>query len=257
MSNPYLLYDSVFLDGTPTATSTAAGDFSVLNVRDYRSYTHYKAAAAGTIYITVDTASTATAADTMGIYNHNLGTAASTIAVECSTNNSTWAVALAGFTPTDDYAIMKPFTEKANFRYWRLKMETAAVAPQCAIAMIGSRITFPNKPLAPLSKYSMGMETVSTKGKAGHILGQQIRFRPLTMSFTFPPSENNYTWWATTFKAFYRSHQLKPFFFCLDYDNFPGDVFWVSLSPGQKFELQMQLLTRVESFNLSMEGVAE
>jgi len=256
MSNPYLLYDNIFDDGTPAATSTAAG-YSVLNIRDFRSYTHYKAAAAGTIYITVDTASTATAADTLGIHTHNLGTAASTVAVECSTNNSTWAVALADFTPTDNYAIMKSFTEKANFRYWRLKMETAAVAPQCAIAMIGSRITFPNKPLSPLTKYSIGRETVTSKSKAGHIIGQQIQFKPLSMSFTFPPVESNYTWWSTTFKTFWNTHGLKPFFFCLDYDNFPGDVFWVSLSNNQRYELNMQFLTRVETFNLSLEGIAE
>lgn len=254
MANPYILYDSVFLDAVPTATNTATG-YSVLNIRDYRSYTYWKATGFGTLYLTVN-AGGAVACDTLGIMSHNLGTAAAAVSVEYSSDGAAWSEALAAFNPTDDYAILKTFTTQTK-QYWRLKIVTAAVTPQLAICMIGARMTFPNKPLAPLTKYSIGMQTTSTQSKAGHIIGQQVRYNPLSMSFTFPPVESNYTWWSTTFKTFYRNHQLKPFFFCLDYDSFPGDVFWVSLTQSQQFALQMQFTTRVETFTLNMEGIAE
>lgn len=45
MSKPKFLYDSRFDDATPVASSTAAGDFNVLNLRDWRPYTWWKPSA--------------------------------------------------------------------------------------------------------------------------------------------------------------------------------------------------------------------
>lgn len=254
MAYPYLLYKNVFDDGTPTATNTATG-YDVLNIRDSRAYTYWKATGFGTLYLTVN-AGSAKSCDTLGIFSHNLGTASASVSVEHSPDGAAWTEVLAAFTPTDDYAILKTFTS-ASKQYWRVKIVTAAVTPMLAICLLGARIEFPSKPLAPLSKYAIGHETVSTKSKSGHILGQQVMYDTLSMSFTFPPAESNYTWWSTTFKTFWDDHQLKPFFFCLDYTLFPADVFWVSLSASQKYALNMQFSTRVENFTLSMEGIAE
>jgi hypothetical protein len=258
MSGTYILYDSRFNDGTPTATNTATG-YSVLNIKDYRSYTLWKATGSGTLYLTVD-CSTAKAADTLGIFYHNLGTAAASVSVECSSDNfaADTTVALAGFNPSNDYAILKTFSSVTK-RYWRLKIVTAAVTPQLAICLIGERITFPSGPLAPLNKYTIGIESEIEHSKAGHILGTVVRYHPVKLSYVFPPSESNYTWWSVTFKAFWNNHGklLKPFFFCLDYGNFPDDIFWVNLTKDMQYILNMILGNRVETFTLNMEGVAE
>jgi hypothetical protein len=53
MANPIVLYDNRFDDGTPAATDTAAG-YSVLNIRDWKTYTFWKGTAADPMYLTVD-----------------------------------------------------------------------------------------------------------------------------------------------------------------------------------------------------------
>jgi len=256
MASPYILYINNFNLGTPTATNTEAG-YSVLNIKDLRSYTYWKATGSGTLYLTIN-CSSATAADTLGIFSHNLGTASAAVSVESSSDGAAWTERLAAFNPADDYAILKTFSS-VSAQYWRVKIVTAAVVPYLAICILGARITFPNKPHAPLDKYSIGMEVVNAKSKTGNILGNVVKYNPLSLSFMFPPSESNYTWWSTTFKTFWNNHGslLKPFFFCLDYDTFPGDVFWVTLSTNQKYRLNMVFSTRIETFNLDMEGVAE
>ena len=78
-------HDSRYLDGTPVATDTDSDEeFNALNVRDLRRYTQWKAATTGQKYITVDTGSTGSAVDALGIRGHNLGTAAASIVVESS-----------------------------------------------------------------------------------------------------------------------------------------------------------------------------
>ncbi len=56
---PMILSDNRFLDNTPTATDTAT-DFDVNNIGDLRTWTQWKAASAGTKYLTVQSALTNT-----------------------------------------------------------------------------------------------------------------------------------------------------------------------------------------------------
>lgn len=53
MANPLILYDNVYDDGTPTATVTAGG-YSVLFIKDWKTYTFWKGDATDPTYITVD-----------------------------------------------------------------------------------------------------------------------------------------------------------------------------------------------------------
>ncbi|MFA5354963.1 MAG: hypothetical protein WC291_12095, partial [Thermodesulfovibrionales bacterium] len=151
MALPTILSDNRFLDGIPTPTNTAAG-YDVLNIRDYRTYTAWRAASAGTRYITVD-CGTAKSADCLGIISHNLATAACTVSVQSSPDNSTWTTRLTGFVPSTDKAVFKTFTSYSA-RYWRIKLVTASVAPQLAVVMLGVRLTFPYPADAPMVPYS-------------------------------------------------------------------------------------------------------
>mgnify|MGYP007051340092 CR=1 len=86
---------------------------------------------------TID-AGSAVAADTLCLTAHNLSTAGATVSVEYSATGA-WAgeevEALAGFTPADDGSLMKLFAS-ATAQYWRLKIVSASVVPEIAIAML-------------------------------------------------------------------------------------------------------------------------
>ena len=53
MANPIVLYDNRFDDGTPVATVTEGG-YSVLNIRDWKTYTFWRGDATDPTYLTVD-----------------------------------------------------------------------------------------------------------------------------------------------------------------------------------------------------------
>lgn len=86
--NPIIMYESMLNDCIPTATSTAT-DYDVLNLRDLRLFTYWKAT--GTTdpqYITCDVGSGNTkAADSLAIIGHNLNAAGASVTLQCSTDD--------------------------------------------------------------------------------------------------------------------------------------------------------------------------
>lgn len=106
MALPIILYDNRFSDGTPTATDTAQG-FSVLNVRDMRTYTYWKAASVGTKYLTVDCGSPMNA-DCLGIIGHNLGSIGAEAVLQGSSDNfASDLIEPVAIRPKTDTAILK------------------------------------------------------------------------------------------------------------------------------------------------------
>jgi hypothetical protein len=254
MATPIILADNRFLNGTPTATDTATG-YSVFNLRDLKSFTSWKAASSGTKYLTVDCGS-AKAADTLGIFKHNLGTAAATVSVESSPDNSTWTNRLTGFVPGSDKAILKNFTTQ-TYRYWRVKIVTASIAAQVAEVMLGSRITFPYPPETPFTPASLKIEAETTKSKTGQLLGMVVRFKPYTISARW--SALSRSWVDATFRPFFEDYasELKPFFWAWDLDTFPSDVRFVTIDPEMSMETPVSILATYDSVSLEMIGVKE
>lgn len=254
MANPIILYDSRFMDGTPTATDTAAG-FSVLNIKDYRTYTFWKAASSGTKYITIDCAG-AKSANCLAIIAHNLYTAGATVSVESSPDNSNWTVRLAEFTPASDKALLKIFTD-ASAPYWRIKIVTASMAAQIGVVFLGARMDFPYPPDAPYIPYTEGIEAETSIGKTGHILGSTIKFKPLELTARF--SNLTRTWVLNTFKVFWDTHasDLKPFFYAWDIDAYPDMVFFVAVDDGSKYQTPVSILQYIDSIELRMRGAKE
>lgn len=252
--NPIILYDNRFNDGAPTATDTAAG-FSVLNIRDYRTYTFWRAASAGTKFITIDCGS-AKSADCLAIIGHNLRTANATVSVESSPDNVTWTVRLAGFTPSSDKAFLRIFTS-ASARYWRIRIVTASIAPQLAVTMLGVMLTFPYPPDAPYVPYSEGIEVESSRGKTGHLLGNIINFKSINISARF--SNLTRDWVMNNFKPFWDNHasDLNPFFYAWDIDVYPEMVFYVSVDDGSRYRMPVSVLSYIDSIELEMQGVKE
>jgi hypothetical protein len=253
MADPIVLADNRFLDGTPTATDTAAG-YDVLNIRDLKEFTSWKAASAGTKYLTVDCLGYT--ADALGIKKHNLSTAAAAVSVESSNNGTDWTQRLAPFTPANDKAILKLFT-LATGAYWRVKIVTVGLAPQIAVCMLGERITFPFSPDAPYVPASEGIESESIKSKTGVPLGSIVRFKPYRITPRWTTVTRSFV--ETYFLPFWNDYasNLSPFFFAWDLTAYPSDVRFVSVPKDYSFETPVSVLAYYDSITLPMEGVKE
>lgn len=248
---PIILYDSRFLDGVPAATDTADG-YDVLHIRDFRNYTFWKAASAGTKYITVD-CTEAKYADTLAIFSHNFKTASASVSVESSSNGSDWTERLAGFVPASDKVIFKLFTS-VSARYWRVKIITAAIAPQTAVIMLGQRLTFERYIHGDFDPAPESIEAESSIGKTGHLLGSVIKNIQIEIDANWRNLSD--TWIRNTFKPAWDAHisKLYPFFFAWDYDRYAADVCYVVLQDKQ---LSMPYNPIRRNLKLNMTGVKE
>lgn len=254
MANPIIICETRFKDGALTATDTAAG-YDVMNVIDYRTYTFWKAASAGTKYITVDCGSDKSA-DSLGIIGHNLKTANATVSIESSPDNAVWTERLAGFTPTSDKAFVKLFTQ-ATARYWRLKLIAASTAPYLAAVLLGNKLQFPFPPDTPYVPYKESVEAESKRSKKGHLLGSVVEFKTIEITARFSHIER--TWVENSFKSFWDGHasDMKPFFYAWDLDAYPDMVFFVKCKDEARYEMPVSVLQYVDVIEIEMEGVKE
>lgn len=153
---PKCLYENRLDDGTPAASTTAAG-YSVLNLRDWRAYTWWKPTALPAT-VTVDCGS-AKAADYWAVYGHDLATQGCTIELRGSTDNfSASNVLVDTVTPSTDAAFVRHFAS-ATYRYWRLRITGAASMPSLAIASVGVAMDIPaylSEGFDPLGLYAPG-----------------------------------------------------------------------------------------------------
>jgi hypothetical protein len=254
MQTPIILYDNRLTDGTPAATDTAAG-YDILNILDLRTYTQWKAASSGTKYITIDCGS-AKSADCLAVIGHNLYTAGATVSVESSSDNVTWTQRLAGFTPTSDKAFMKLFVS-ASARYWRIKIITAAIAAQIAVALLGVKIQFEYPPETPYTPYAETAAADVERSKNGHILGVSTYNPVLNLQAQFGLVSR--TWLDAYYIPFWQNHArlFKPFFFVWDLDTYSADVFFVSIGDDASLETPFSVLTYTDVLSLKMRGVRE
>lgn len=209
-----LLHDSRFDDATPAASSTAAGEFNVLNVRDWRPYTWWKAAAMPAT-ITVDCGS-ARSADYFVLWGHDLGSVGATVQCRGSTDNFVGSdVLVASSTPANDLPLLVAFGA-VSYRYWRLRF-TGATAPQVAIAAIGAALALPRR-LAlgfdPLARAAAGQ---STRSEGGHPLGASVVFEEWSAQIAV--RNVSWSWLRSTFLPAWKGHlRAAPFVLAWDPD---------------------------------------
>jgi hypothetical protein len=255
---PFILYNNIF-DNTVTATDTeSSGDYAAAYIQDLRSFTYWKAASVGTKYLTID-AGAATAADTLAIYSHNLGTASATVSLESSTTGA-WGgeevEQVAGFVPTSDVVQLKTFTE-ATIRYWRVKIVTAGVAAEVGVCVLGSRMDFPVYPDSPFTPLSESINATAEISKGGHLLGVTSRFSPIdiSVSFTWPPM----SFIDGDFNTFWENHgrQLKPFFWVPNLTQWATKIYFVRFPESFSLEAPQSDTTNADTLELQFEGTAE
>jgi len=243
MAKPKFLYDSRFNDATPVASSTAAGDFNVLNLRDWRPFTWWKPASIPAT-VTVDSG-TAKARDYFLIYAE-----AGTYEARGSTDNfSASNVLLATIVLTATGLALAVFNS-ASYRYTRLTIPSGA-APVVAIAVIGAALEAPvwfENSFNPIDREPHGH---TNRNEDGHALGTVVFFE--SGEHDIDLKNVSWSWARDTFLPAWKSHlRGSPFGLIWDSD-LPGDVRLVAAGEKLSVPHRAGSLCDVE---IDVEGVA-
>ncbi len=225
-TNPIILYANELPNAASiTVTSEAAG-YPKENAYDYLPWDAWMAAAAGTVYYTVDMGS-AVSMDAWGAFRHTLGTNGASIQAQYSTTG-----AFAGEEVNVGSAVSPSSTEPflrafgaVSARYWRFKIISASAASEIAGIFLGTRMDMQeglrpgyvpdtNKP-----RYSR----ISNVSEAGNLLGGSSRKMMISGILHFDLLDRS--WIETNWEPFVRHFESgKGWLYCADIDNYPNEV---------------------------------
>lgn len=222
---PKILHDNRLDNGTPVASSTASGDYSVLNLRDFRPYTYFKPASLPAT-ITVDCGS-AQAASYWAVYGHDFFTRGNTVELRASTDNFAASnVLVDSVTPASNAAFARYFTS-VSYRYWRLTI-TGGTAPTLAIAAIGAEFDIPAyfaNGFDPLGRVIKGQYN---RSEVGHPLGRTVKFEEWAESLKFELV--TWAWVRDSWLPVWRTHvRDEPFLLQWNYVDYPGELYLVAV----------------------------
>lgn len=227
---PKMLYNSRLDDATPVASTTATG-YSVLNLRDWRSYTAWQPTALPAT-VTVDCGS-AVAADYWLIYGHDLFTQGCTIEVRGSTDNFAASNVLVDtVTPASNANFVRHFAS-ASYRYWRFRITGAATMPSIQIAAVGVAMDIPaylSSGFDPIGREPMG---AFSRSETGQPLGRTVQWEKWSQDLTFEAL--TWTWLRDTWEPAWDAHLLNdPFVFQWDPSGHAAEIFLVNTEGGFK-----------------------
>lgn len=222
---PKILHDNRLDDGTPAASSTAAGDYSVLNLRDWRNYTWWKPSALPAT-VTVDCGS-AKSVSYWAIYGHNLFSNGCTIELRGSTDNfSASDVLVDSVAPASDSAFVR-FVSPVSYRYWRLRILNGT-APSLAIAALGAETDIPAYLATGFDPIGRTVHGQYNRSEAGYPLGRALKFEDWTESLKF--EYLTWSWIRSTWLAAWRAHvRDDPFLFLWDPINHADELYLVAV----------------------------
>lgn len=249
--NPFILYNNRLLTATLTVNGTYSG-YDKDNMLDYRPYTYWKAAAAGSNWIKGYWAS-AVAVDTVAICGHNLYSTGCTIYVDHSADNSNWTN-VEDLVVTSDDAIVLSFNSVTK-EYWRLRIENSVGVPYIGVLMFGSKLSFEYPPDAPLAPKTVKLMSEAAMSEGGNFLGANVKFNDVEIVHTFTDKVTS-TWYSTYFEPFMAGHAelLKPFFYVWDLTNKPNDIYYCRLKPDN---VRADIISRsdyIDTLTFSMIG---
>lgn len=220
MSLPKILYDNRFDDGTPVASTTASGDYDVLNLRDWRPYTWWQPTALPAT-VTVDCGS-AKAADYFLVYGHDLFTQGATIELRGSNDNFAADDNLvATKTPTDDNPFMMEFAS-VSYRYWRIRI-TGATMPSLAIAVPGAVMEIPSYLTPGFDPIGAKVKSSTNTSKQGHPLGKVVDFSEWKQTLNFEVV--TWAWLRATWEPAWEAHlRSEPFVFVWESTSYSDEL---------------------------------
>jgi hypothetical protein len=261
--NPLILSDNDLLEnGTLTASETDTG-FDVLNLIDRRTFTFWQGANTSSTpkYIDIEPPGDHNYDfDTLAIFGHNLHTAGAKVKFEWIFEDG--EVIVDWFTPADDKAIIKYFTEHDNDEgTFRLSIASVGgsflAKPRIAIVMIGKRVSFPFPADTPFSPFRPSIQGRLLNGQQGHHLGSITGLNPISIKANF--SNNSKTFVENTFWPWWNTYgkKLLPFFWAADLVNTPSAIFLVSLTANSVFDHPRTIAGLVDVISLDMIGLLE
>lgn len=253
MGKPIILAENILERATTlTATNTAVG-FDVRNILDRRQYTFWQATSSGTRFITADMG-VPVPADAFGLIGHNFGIAGTQITLQGSTDGTTWTDVVAQFSLTNNKAILRTFTSLSR-RHWRLRIITTTSIPFLAVFFLGRRLEFPRYVMGEFDPQPEQIHATSAKSKAGYPLGAIVRYIRHNIHISFQNLTD--AWVRTQFLPIWNEHlsQLKPIFWAWNLEDFPADVYFVSLPDNFSLSIPYNPVRR--NMALQFEGIKE
>lgn len=255
-----ILADNRLLDGVPTAQYTASG-YDALNLRDLRTYTHWKSSQATVQNITVD-CGTSHAADHIGIVKHNLSSIRAKVAVESSDNGFAWVLRCVLFSPASDGPVLVPFTT-AGARFWRVILAGPEpfvpmdAPPSIAVLLLGQTVDFPRRPDAPFAPIEVTGEWEKIKSKTGQIIGRVNRYRSVACNPEWTNIEADFI--DDKLRPLYQDHASKgnPFLWAWDLNDHPNDVYFMALKEGTAFNPTKTTSGFYDRASFPMEGILD
>lgn len=246
---PLVLYDNRLADAIAVASGTAAGDFAVANLTDWRPYTWWQPDALPAT-VTVDCGS-ARAADSCVVYGHDLGTQGATLEVRYSSDNFAADDNLAAtISPTDDRPFVLLFANQSA-DYWRLALSGTTV-PSLAIVAIGERLTLPRRLRAGFDPTGRTPQGKFNRSMRGHPLGSVTEYEEWAELLRL--RHVRWDWIRDTWQPAWSAHLHRlPWLFAWDPTDHPSELYLVDSSRGYKTPISTGEFADLE---LQIRGVA-
>ena len=254
----YIAYDNKIETATVTVTSEASG-FAKENAYDWLTRDWWKAAAAGTVYFTVDFG-VAVSIDYWAVGFTDLADNSGSIKPQYSATGA-WAGEEVDFdslyTPAaGDSAVKFRKLTAVSARYWRFVVSSTGNASAIGLLMLGQALTLPTGVQPPFSppNFARKNKVFNNRSEAGAFLGRSL----VRKGAEFSISKKNIDpdWMRNNFPALADHIEVKPFLYCWNYENHANETAYCWLQDGQNIKTQYSG-TKFMSFDLKVEGIYE
>jgi len=205
-----------------TATSEDSS-YPVSNMLNRLEGNCYQSLITTTQYITdTGSAGTSTSADYLVLWLHNLYTAGATVTLQYSNDNFSSDIndAFTGETPTSDTYYFKEFTTISS-EYWRIKIESATVAPKITIGYWGD-ITELDWVNAQFDPNAQRIRDDVNRSETGYQLGVYTKYTERTQRFVWNKAELAI---YDKLEAWHNNVGRENFFTIWDSDDHPTEVY--------------------------------
>lgn len=233
MIKPLFFFDNVLDRGELSASSTATG-YDVLNVTDWRPYTRWRPDTMSA-YIHADCGS-AQPADSLFIAGHSLWSSGVTVTVLAgATSVIGAATTLATVVPDSDRALMAKFNS-VSARHWFVLFEgggSPELIPEMGIVAVGAAFEGERGLQYGFDPFGRDLKGSFNTAVEGDPLGRVLDYEQFKESLQF--NLITVDWLRDSFIPAWNTHlKLKPWGFCPDPDNNPGECFLVGTTGGFK-----------------------
>jgi len=237
-----------------SATSTAAGDYSINYIYNWLETNFWKSANTTTpMYISYDAGSGNTkTADYLAIIGHNLKTCGATIGLQYSSDDTTYYDCFTAFAVIDDKVILKEFTSPGVYQYWRLAITgTLSVVPFIAICVWGDKTEL-DYATASFDPHEQNIKANIGLSQGGYVTGVHISYVTRELDLKFNDSDSTF---YDKIKAWWDNHGIKNFFIAWDITNNPTEVYLMRAK--EKISNPFNQTGIMRDINLSLTGRKE